>query len=101
MDKAQHFISEKETPFGEYLSESLNDYLDEKKLEMIMNTKIKDKFMLAFNKAFDYANPQIEINTNLHKLVHNEEQQNIIKPSRIPIKDSDVKDRLYNLYCQN
>ena len=95
LDKAQHFISEKETPFGEYLSESLNDYLDEKKARDDNEYQNKkDKFMLAFNKALDYANPQIEINTNLHKLVHNEEQQNIIKPSRIPIKDSDVKDRI-------
>ena len=29
---------------------------------------------------------QIEVNTNLHKIVHDAEQQNIIKLSGIPIR---------------
>ena len=42
----------------------------------------------------DYARPQIEVNNNLHKVVHDDDAKNIIQLSKISIKNQEIKEEI-------
>ncbi len=93
-EKAEAILNEKGTPFGTYLSQSLSDYLAPTGLDPDEHQARTDKFMLAFRKALDYARPQIEVNNNLHKVVHDDDAKNIIQLSKISIKNQEIKEEI-------
>lgn len=93
-NRATKVLTEKGNPFGTYINESLNDYLDENKCSEIEHLKRKTKFQNAFKKAISYSQPQIVVNSILHKNIHEFEEEHVLKITPIDISNISVKETL-------
>ncbi|MEK9774460.1 MAG: hypothetical protein VW298_02480, partial [Candidatus Woesearchaeota archaeon] len=94
-NRATKILLEQGNPFGTYITESLNDYLNEENCsshEEYLKRQIK--FLNAFREALSYAQPQLSINSALNENVHGNIEENVIKLSPIDIEDKEITEIL-------
>jgi len=93
-DRATKILVEDGNPFGTYINESLDDYLDENKSSHEEFLSKKTKFEQAFRKALSYSLPQIFINSSLQEDVHGKPEENVLKVSPIGISSNKIREML-------
>ncbi len=90
-NRATKVLTEEGNPFGTYINESLNDYLDKERCSEVEHLERKTKFQNAFKSAISYSQPQIVVNSILHENIHEKKEEHKLKITPIDISNSSVK----------
>lgn len=70
LDRARWLVEDRETPLGEFVGESLQDYLDERKVEVAELNRRIDRFRDAFLQALQTSAPLVNIDPQVMTRVH-------------------------------